>query len=235
VLALSACHASATVAIRVRADGTGTVNVAVTLDRSARTAVAGSASTSVMPDVPLADLRAHGWSVSSWRATANGGAAISLTKGFSGTAGLASVLAELDGRHGALRDARVVRSRSLVRDRDAVSLVADLRNLSDGISGDAQLAARLRGAGVDVGALDHALQSQLGGAFDLTVAIALPDGARTAVVVRPGAMRTVSVASTSTHDGRVLALAIAAAAMLLGLLFWLAVALNARRARRLAA
>jgi hypothetical protein len=231
VLLLSACHASASVAIRVHSDGTGTVTVAVTLDHSARVALAGSPT--AQPNVPLSDLRAHGWSVGSWRATANGGTAISLSKGFTGQAGLAAALADLDGRDGALRDAHVVRTRSLLRESDSVTLSADLRGLSTGISGDHELVTRLQSAGVDVHALEQGLQSQLGSAFDLSVDIVLPDGARTSVVVKPGALHVVSVASTSTHLGRLFALLLAAGAALLGLLMLLVAALNAGRARRL--
>jgi hypothetical protein len=235
---LGACHASTTVAICVRADGTGSVTVSVTLDRSARVALAGattstSSSSTALPAVPLGDLRAHGWTVGSWRATAAGGAAITLSKGFTGAAGLSSVLAELDGRNGALRDSQLVRSRSLLRDRDSVSVVADLRELSVGVKGDAGLAARLRAAGVDVDALDRQLQAQLGSALDLTLELTLPDGTVKSVAVKPGTTQTVSVASAGTHYGRLLALVVAAGAAFLGLLMLLAAALNARRARRL--
>ena len=229
-LLLGACHASATVGVRVRSDGTGTLTVSVTLDRSARAAIGGSSSS---PDVPLGDLRAHGWSVGAWRPTANGGTSISLTKGFTGEAGLASALADLDGRDGALRSPHLTRSRSLLRDRDSLSLVADLRGLSVGVASDAQLAARLRAAGVDVAALDRGLQSKLGGAFDLSVDLALPGGAHTAVVLKPGSERVVSAASTSTHTARLFELLLAVAAGVLGLLMLAVAALNARRARRL--
>ena len=238
-LLLAGCHATASVAIRVRADGRGTVSVAVVLDRDARLALAGaalnpavSASKNALPDVPLDDLRARGWSVSAWRPVANGGTAISLSNSFSGETGLAAVLAELDGRDGALRDARIVRTRSLLRDRDSVSLVADLRNLSSGVAADGALAARLRAAGVDVAALDTALRSRIGAAFDLSVRVELPDGSSTTVHVGPGDRRTVAVASATSHPGRRLALEGAAGAALLGVACFGIAGLNARRARR---
>jgi len=235
VVGLGACKASAAVTIRVRGDGTGTVTVAVALDDAARRAVAGSALTggrSTLPNVPLGDLRAHGWSVGAWRASAGGGATIALTKSFTGESGLASVLAELDGRAGALRGAKLERSRSLLRDRDSVSVVADLRHLDAGVAGDRALAARLRAAGVDVDALDRGLTTRIGRAFALDLTIVLPDGARTEATLKPGATRTVSVASTSTNTGRIVALVAAAGAALLGVLLFLIAALNLRRARR---
>jgi hypothetical protein len=229
-LLLAGCHASATVAIQLHADGRGTVTVGVTLDHDARVALAGSAS--ALPDVPLDDLRAHGWTVSSWRSASDGGASIELSKPFTGAAGLASVLSELDGRDGALRDAQVVRERALLRDRDGVSLLADLSHLRVGVADDAALASRLRAAGVDVGAIDKGLQSQLGTSFALSVRVTLPDGKSTTVQVAPGQQRTVSVASSVAHTGRLAALAGAALAAVLGLTLLLAASLRRRRRPR---
>jgi hypothetical protein len=233
---LAGCHATATVAIRVRADGTGTVSVAVALDREARRALAGaalspaaSASTNALPDVPLDDLRAHGWAVSPWRPVEDGGASISLSKGFTGGAGLASVLAELDGRDGALRDARVVRTRSLLRDHDSVAVLADLGHLDAGVSADAALAARLRAAGVDVAAIDAGLHSRIGSSFDLSVRVELPDGSHTTVRLLPGERRRVAVASTTSHPGRRLALVAAGAAGVLGLALFVIAGVRRRR------
>jgi hypothetical protein len=218
-LLLAGCHASATVAIRVRADGRGTVDVGVTLDRAARLALAGAGLKPGVstPDVPLDDLRSHGWTVSSWRSSAGGAASVELSKPFTGESGLASVLAELDGRDGAVRDARVLREHALLRDRDRVSLLADLTHLRVGVADDDALAARLRAAGVDVATIDAGLQARIKGSFDLTVRVELPDGTNTTARVAPGQKRTVSVASTTTHSGRLAALAAAGAAAVLGL------------------
>ena len=229
-LLLAGCHASATVAIQLHADGSGAVTVGVTLDHDARVALAGSAT--AMPDVPLDDLRAHGWTVSSWRASSDGGASIQLSKPFTGESGLASVLSELDGPDGALRDAQVVRDRSLLHDRDRVSILADLSNLRVGVADDAALASRLRAAGVDVAAIDKGLQAQLGSSFALTVRLELPDGKSTTVHVAPGQQRTVALAGSASHTGRVVALLGAALAAVLGLSLLLAATLRRRpRAR----
>jgi hypothetical protein len=233
-LLLAGCHASATVAIQMRGDGRGTVTVGVTLDRSARVALAGAAlkAGASVPDVPLDDLRTAGWSVSPWRSSADGGAALQLSKSFTGGAGLASVLAQLDGSGGALRDAHVVRDRALLRDRDGVSLLADLSHLRAGVADDDALAARLRAAGVDVAALDAGLQARIKSSFDLTVRVELPDGTHTTVRVAPGEQRRVAVTSTTDHPGRRLALAAAGAAAVLGLVLFVVASLHARRSRR---
>ncbi|HEY5014143.1 MAG TPA: hypothetical protein VIK61_15770 [Acidimicrobiia bacterium] len=220
---LGGCRATATVAIRVGRDGRGTVAVAVRLDRDARRALASAAvpaSANATPDVPLDDLRARGWTVSSWRPDSDGGASIALSKGFVGGTGLASVLAELDGRDGALRDVRVVRSRTLLRDRDSVTLLADLRHLDAGVATDAALAARLRASGVDVAELDAGLRARIGSSFTLSVDVELPDGTHDAVHVKPGARATLAVGSTATHTGRRLALVAAAVAGFLGLVLF---------------
>jgi hypothetical protein len=220
-IVLGGCRATATVAIRVQRDGRGTVAVAVSLDREARRALASAAAPgSAPPDVPLDDLRARGWTVSSWRPDSGGGASIALSKGFVGGTGLASVLAELDGRDGAVRDVRVVRSRALLRDRDSVSLLADLRHVDAGVADDAALAARLRAGGVDVAALDAGLRARIGSSFTLSVGVELPDGTHTTVRVKPGERSQLAVGSTATHAGRRLALGAAAMAAFLGLVLF---------------
>ena len=227
-LLLAGCRASATVAIVLHADGRGTVTVAVALDHDARVAV--SAPGGSTPDVPLDDLRTHGWTVSAWRSTADGGASIELSKPFAGATGLTAVLNELDGRGGALRQVDVVRERALLHDRDSVSLLADLSHVRVGVADDAALASRLRTAGVDVAAIDKGLQSQLGSSFALSVRVELPDGKSTTVHLAPGQQRTVSAASTVTHSGRITALVGAGAAALLGLA--LVIGPSVRRRRR---
>ena len=230
-LLLAGCKASATVAIALHADGRGTVSVDVTLDHDARVAL--SARGASTPDVPLDDLRTHGWTVSSWRSTSDGGASIQLSKPFTGEVALASVLRDLDGPNGALRDAQVVRDRALLHDRDRVSVIADLSNLRVGVADDAALASRLRAAGVDVAAIDKGLQTKLGTSFALTVRLELPDGKNTTVHVAPGQQRTVVVADSATHTGRVAALVGAALAAVLGLTLLLAASLRRRpRSRR---
>jgi post-segregation antitoxin (ccd killing protein) len=233
-LLLSGCQAKATVSIRMRADGRGTVAVSVVLDREARLALAGAALKpgATTPDVPLDDLRASGWSVSTWRPVEDGGSAVELSKGFTGREGLVSVLAELDGRDGALREVRVVRDRDLLRDRDRVSLLADLTDVRIGISDDEELAARLRAAGVDVAAIDAGIQARVKDSFDLTVRVELPDGRAGTVRVEPGEEQRLAVASTTDHPGRRWALIAAASGAFLAVVLFVFAAIQARRSRR---
>ena len=238
-LVLAGCHAKATVAIRMHRDGSGIVAVDVALDHAARLALVGAelkpssaAANAALPDVPLTDLRAHGWTVSSWKQTHDGGAALSLSKPFAGRGGLAAVLAEVDGRDGALRDVKTMRTRSLLRDRDSVSLLADLGHLDAGVAGDTNLAARLRTAGVDVAAIDKGLQSRIGGAFDLSVTVSLPDGRHAAIHLVPGDRRRIVAATDTRHSGRLAALVGAGAGACVGLILFAIASVKARRARR---
>jgi hypothetical protein len=230
-LILAGCKASATVAIRVRPDGSGTVAVDVTLDRDATRVLDGGVAKPGLPVIPLDDLHTRGWSTAV-RAAPNGGTLVQLRKPFTGGAGLASALAQLDGRDGALRDVSLVRGRSLLRDHDAVSLLADLTHLRAGVSDDAALAARLRSAGINVASLDAGLRARIKGSFDLTVRVELPDGTRTTIRVEPGQQRRLSVSSTLEHTGRRAALIAAAAGALLGLVLLGVSLFRARRARR---
>ena len=66
--------------------------------------------------------------------------------------------------------------RALLRDRDGVSLLADLSHLRVGVADDAALASRLRAAGVDVAAIDTALRSRLGSFARCLRSVELPDG-----------------------------------------------------------
>jgi hypothetical protein len=120
----------------------------------------------------------------------------------------------------------------LLRDRDGVSVLADLSHLRAGVADDDVVAARLRAAGVDVAALDAGLQARIKGSFDLTVRVTLPDGTDTTVRVAPGEQRRVAVASTTEHSGRRVALGAAAAAAVLGLALFVVASVHGRRSRR---
>jgi len=76
------------------------------------------------------------------------------------------------------------------------------------------------------------LQSQLGRSFALSVRVELPDGRHTTVRVAPGEQQTVALASSTSHPGRVAALAGAAAAALLGVVLLVASTVRGRRVPR---
>jgi hypothetical protein len=227
-LLCAGCKVDARVDVALRADGSGTVTARVTLDADAVHRLTTHAP--LDRAVPLDDVRAAGWTVSGWQ-TAPDGATITLAHDFVGQTEVSQLLAELVGSTGVLRDARLTRSRSWIRAKDSVSVTADLHDLSAGVKSDAQLSSNLVAAGVDVGALDDQLRSQLDQAFTLTLAVHAPDGATKTVTLRAGDQERVAASSTRIHVARV-ALVIVGAALLVLALVLTAASLVARSRRR---
>jgi hypothetical protein len=207
----------------MHADGSGDVQSAVTLDGPAVRQLGGYAAT--IRQVPLADLRAGGWTVSPWKQGSDGSASISFSHPFVDQADLARRLADLVGPNGALRD-------PVITSRDALSLVVDLRDPSTGIGSDADLQARLRAAGIDPKAIDASLRAQLRGMLHLTVVIRTPDGHRHTVAATSGSAVTFRAVQSRTDYDRMSKLGIAAALALLAGLFLLAAGASARREKR---
>jgi hypothetical protein len=167
--------------------------------------------------VRLSDLERAGWHIGV------GPRSITATHGFSGQTDLAARLSEVGGS-GLLANPHISHEHSTFSTRDSASVDVDLRSLSAGVKSDAQLAARLRDAGIDVGALSAQLDRELHDAFHLTVALHLPDGTTRSIKVGPGARATLSVSSRHADHNRERAVAIGgllalAAVVLLGLSF----------------
>ncbi len=102
--------------------------------------------------VRLGDLTAAGWKSTGWVRAKNGGAALTLTKGFARAEDAGAVVAELNGADGPLRGVRVTRSTSTFSSDWGFSGVADLKDLKTGLTGDQELVGRLTAERVDVGA-----------------------------------------------------------------------------------
>jgi hypothetical protein len=107
VLLLSACHVKVQVDATVRPDGSGTVTVAVGLDREALARVGD-----LRTQLHVADLEAAGWKVSEPTATADGYTWVRASKGFATTAQLGEVMSEVNGSDGMFRDWKVTKSSS---------------------------------------------------------------------------------------------------------------------------
>jgi hypothetical protein len=229
VLVCASCKADVRVDVTVRQDGTGTVTARVTLDREAVQRLTTSAP--LAQAVPLDDLRAAGWQVSAWRVDARG-AVITFSHPFVGQADLVRRLADLAGPNGVLRDARITHKRGWFRSSDAVSVNVDLRTPSAGVTTDAQLAGRLRAAGVDVSALDRQLQAELKTALTVQLAVHAPEGHTRTVTVQPGGQARASATDTRFELDRAITLGIGAALAFLALLFLAAAAVGKRRERR---
>jgi hypothetical protein len=175
--------------------------VTVAFDAEAAQRIGGTSN------VRLTDLERAGWQI------AVGPRAITATHTFTGQADLAARLSELGGS-GLLANPHIDRQRSTFSTRNSASVDVDLRGLSAGVRSDAELAARLQSAGIDVNALSAQLDQELHDAFHLTVAIHLPDGTTRSTEVAPGTRAMLAVSSRHTDRSRELAVGIG---VLLGL------------------
>jgi hypothetical protein len=226
---LAGCKVDARVAVTVRADGSGTVTARVTLDADAVNRLTRHAS--LARAVPLDDVRAAGWTVSGWK-TSEGSATITLSHDFVGQDDLVSLLKDLAGSTGLLRDAHLTRSRSWLSATDSIAVTGDLRDLSAGVKADAALAQNLAGAGIDVDALDAQLRSELGDAFTLTLSVRAPDGDTKSVTLRAGDQERVTATSTRTHTARVVLVVVGVGLLVLALvLTGASMAASSRRRR----
>lgn len=230
VVLLAGCKVDARVDVTLRADGSGTVGARLTLDADAVRRLTTHAP--LAEAIPLDDLRDAGWDVSAWKPASGGGDSITLTHDFVGQADLARRLTDLAGPNGALRDPRITRTRGWFGAEDEIAVTVDLRNLSAGVRSDAELAARLQAAGLDVDALDAQLRAELADALHVTVAVHAPGGSSRTIELAAGDHGTVAASQSQTYTRRVVLLAAGAALLLLALVITGALLLTRSRSRR---
>jgi hypothetical protein len=131
-LVATACQVDTTVDIRVRADGSGTVTVGVTLDRAAAEKV---------PDLDqsllVEDLRKAGWRVAGPDRTPSGGWAVTVSKPFATPEQLPQVMAEVAGRDGPFRDFALTRKDAFAKTSFHVTGTVDLSGGIDAFGDDA--------------------------------------------------------------------------------------------------
>ena len=229
VVLLAGCKVDARVDVTLRPDGTGTVAARIELDAGAvrqLTAHDGPLARAV----PLADVRAAGWTVSQWTPTAGHGEAITLTHPFVGQPDLTRRIADLSGPSGILSAPKITRERGLLDSDDGIAITVDLRHLSTGIRSDAELAKRLAAAGLDVGTLDAQLHAQLAGALHVTVVVNAPGGKSKTVQLTAGGHARVSASNSQTDTQRLVLFA--GGALLLVLALMIMAASTASRSRR---
>ena len=230
VVLLAGCKVTARVDVTLRADGSGTVAARVALDADAVRRLTTHAP--LARAVPLADVRAAGWTVSPWQRGTGGGAAITLMHGFVGQADLARRLEDLVGPTGVLKDPQIERMRGWLGSPDAIAVTVDLRHLSTGIRSDAALAKQLTAAGLDVNTLDAQLHQQLAGALHVTVIVHAPGGQSKTVNLSAGGHARATATTTRTYARRVELLAAGALLLVLALLVMAAsIAAKSRRRR----
>jgi hypothetical protein len=236
-LAASACQVRTTVDVAMAEDGSGEVAVTVRLDAEALARVpdVDDDGTSGLADlatlVRTEDLVAAGWSVGEPAESGEGGAALRITRPFGTPDEADTILAELTGPAGALRDLDVSRSTSFGRTELGFSGTADL---SGGLEafGDEGLAAALDGEplGQDAAAIEAAAGVPLAEAvmFEITADL---DGDATSWEPRLGDPPVVMAAETTAYDAPVVALTAVAVVAALALVAVLLIRLARSRRR----
>lgn len=185
VVVAAGCQVRTTVTVTVEDDGSGTVEVALGLDTEALARVpdldgnGASDASDLTGLVRVDDLKSAGWTISDPTAKADkdGFVWMTATKPFGTEDEAESILAELTGPEGGLRNFEVERSNSFGRTSYSFSGTADL---SGGLEafGDENLAAALGGEplGQDAAGIETELGQPLADMVLLEVQVDLPGG-----------------------------------------------------------
>lgn len=234
---LSACAVDATVTVKVREDGSGSVELVAKVDAEAVQAAEVGGGT-LETRVRLSDFPTAGWAVDPWVRNEDGSAVLTMRKPFANVDEVPGILRELSGAYGPMDSAYVTRKRSFFSTKYAVDGRIDLGKLGTGIADDAELTKSLQAQGVDVAGVDAQLLAQLQRAFSVRLVVELPGKAPVTIEPAAGGAADVSVSSTVKDTSRMTLVLVAGGLLLLALV----VALwpgrrrgrRARRSRRLA-
>jgi hypothetical protein len=198
---LTACKVDTRVNVRVDGDGSGDVRVRVIVDAEAvRAAEVGGAT--LESRVRLDDLPAAGWQVVPWHRRPDGSAVLELRHPFDSPKQLHTVMTQLNGARGPLRQVRLSKTTDPVRTTFQFRALADLAGVDAGVITDPQLAANLSAQRVDVAGLDAALTGKVRDALSMRVAVALPAAASKSWVLPPHSKQMLETSSTRFDPGR---------------------------------
>ena len=161
-------------------DGSGVVTVQAVLDPAA-VQVMEAGGGKLEDRVRLTDLAAGGWTVAPWERSADGSAALTLSKPFATPDEVTGIFDEISGTVGPLKNMRAVRDRGTVSTRYDLTGDIDLTAVQTGITADPDVVAKLTGQQVDPAALDAALAAQAADSLSLRVVAKLPGGTTTYV------------------------------------------------------
>ena len=167
---LTGCRLDVRVDTVVEEDGSGEVTVAVGLDDAARGRVGDPAET-----FHVEDLRAAGWTVTFAERDPDGMTWVQATKPFATPEEAATVLAEVTGVDGPLRDVRVTREASITSTDWTFDATVDLTGGPEAFS-DPEVAAALGGdaLGGNVAEIEAAEGMPVAEMVDVTVTVDLP-------------------------------------------------------------
>jgi hypothetical protein len=227
-LVLAGCKVDTTVTIKVHDDGSGFVRVTVALDAEAVQKAEANGG-SLEDRVRLGDLDAAGWTVSPWRRTQAGGAVLRLRKDFAGASEVAGIFEELSGDNGPLRGVTLDRDDNVVFTRYELEGVADLSQLTAGITADPDLAAQLSAQRVDLTTIDRQLTQQIRDAFRLRIRLDFPAGSKV-FTPEPGKKVRLSTSATDFDTTRALLLLAAVVLAAAGIALFVRGELRRRRA-----
>ncbi len=229
VILAAACQVRTDVAVRVDRDGSGTVSVAVNLDREAAAQIPDLAA-----QLRTADLRRAGWRLDGPNATSDGGLRVAASKRFGRPSAAGAVLAELTGKTGPLSRFTVRRSHSFARTKWEARGTVDLRN---GLAAfrDDRLTLLLGGRpfGRSEQELVRLAHGSLADAAPFRITVRVPDaGARTFLVRLGDRPLPIDAVSSETNSSAYLLGGAAVVALLAAIGLWVAGGRTRRRQPR---
>jgi hypothetical protein len=225
VVVTAGCQVRSQVTLKVRDDGSGTVEVKVGLDAEALSQVPDLTGDGVSDTADLTklvrvdDLKATGWRIAATPAPKDGGTTwLTATKPFGTPAEAGKVLAELTSPRAGLRDLKVDRSSSFAMTRYRFSGTADLSGGLEAFA-DEGLAKVLDGKplGQDPAAIEARFGKPVAQMFHLTVRVELPGGKARSWSPQLGGKAVDMSASSTIRDHLVLGLAVLSGSCLVAL------------------
>jgi hypothetical protein len=210
-VALAGCKVDATVNVAARADGHGTVGVAVVLDKAAYSQLLDANDT-----INVADLTKAGWRVDALRPRPDGGAHIAATHPFASPADAERLVAQVGGADGPFTSFHLRHDRSFFTTKTDVDATIDLRQGIDTFT-DGRFRELI--GGTNIGLDQTRLEQRLGGAaadeFAMDVTVELPGDVRTTRHARLGTVTELRAASTRTNSSVVALVAVSAISTIL--------------------
>jgi hypothetical protein len=201
LVAATGCRVDMVVRVALTAEGPGTVSVEVVLDEEAAREIGDLGG-----QLAVDDLEDVGWEVAGPTPVADGGVAVTASRGVAGPDELEVVLDELTGGEGPFADLEVAVEPGVTSTSYAVRGRVDLRS---GVAafGDEGLAERFDGAAAALD--DEALEARAGAPVEQVVGVTLdvalpgaPTRGDTLVALPLGSVTPVDVASEIRHGDR---------------------------------
>ena len=174
-LVLSGCRADVAVGIDVKPDGSGKVQVEVSVDKDVTDQVDLSSA------LEVDDLRQAGWTVSGPQPRPGGMTAVTATMAFSDPAGAARAMDQISGPDGPFRHFRITHDANFFTNRTSFRGTVDFTQGVQGFS-DPSLTGALGG----VKALEKQLNGPINNAIHIQVSVRMPGSVTSNAPAGPG-------------------------------------------------